>query len=111
MKASVQACLQLIFREDVVSRTRLVCCRNYSPCLSWNMGASCVALNWQYWDKAMWINEGKVNFMILSSRFLSPNKPVFLIPVQGQWELWLRAQAGLDVIAKRRHPSQDSPNA
>ncbi|GAX80739.1 hypothetical protein CEUSTIGMA_g8174.t1 [Chlamydomonas eustigma] len=33
--------------------------RNYNPCVAWNLGASCVALNWQRWDKAMWINEGK----------------------------------------------------
>ena len=34
-------------------------CRNFNPCLAWSLGASCVALNWQHWDKAMWVNEGK----------------------------------------------------
>ena len=33
--------------------------RNFNPFLAWSLGASCVALNWQRWDKAMWVNEGK----------------------------------------------------
>ncbi|KAG1677591.1 hypothetical protein FOA52_014489 [Chlamydomonas sp. UWO 241] len=32
---------------------------NYDPCPAWSMGASCVALNWQYWDKALWLNQAK----------------------------------------------------
>lgn len=33
--------------------------RNFDPCPSWSLGACVVALNWQKWDKAMWINQGR----------------------------------------------------
>ena len=36
--------------------------RNFDPCPSWSLGACAVALNWQTWDKAMWINQGR--FMV-----------------------------------------------
>lgn len=32
---------------------------NYDPSPAWSLGASFVALNWQAWDKPVWINEAK----------------------------------------------------
>eukprot|EP00798_Chlamydomonas_sp_ICE-L_P030754 gene30754-35791_t len=32
---------------------------NYNPISAWSLGASIAALNWQVWDKGMWINEAR----------------------------------------------------
>ena len=46
----------VFYLADTLPRMHL---RNFNPFLAWSLGASCVALNWQRWDKAMMVNEGK----------------------------------------------------
>jgi hypothetical protein len=33
---------------------------NYNPAEAWTLGASFAALNWQNWDKPLWINQAMV---------------------------------------------------
>lgn len=36
---------------------------NYNPAEAWTLGASLAALNWQKWDKPLWINEAMVRVL------------------------------------------------